>query len=143
MGLMETVKQRAPGGMPNADVLLRDQFVEHVLDGALRCKLKQFVHRQPTVNLLDVRGEAIRWEREGLPDGARGQSHSVPSAFGIQYGVQSGPQGWVNPPQVAEMGEMRELLKHQQEQLNQLTRSIGLLQNSYRRSHSPRNGPII
>lgn len=71
--------------MPNADILLRDQFVEHVSDGALRRELKQLVHRQPTAMLLDVRSEAMRWEREGMPGGARGRSQSVPSAYGIQY----------------------------------------------------------
>ena len=45
LSLMESVKRSAPGGMTNADVLLRDQFVEHVLDGALRRELKQLVRR--------------------------------------------------------------------------------------------------
>ncbi len=84
MGLMASVKQRAPSGIPNAEVLLRDQFVEHVLDGSLRRELKQFVRQQPTATLLEARSEAIRWEREGLPGGARGRSHSVPSVFSAQ-----------------------------------------------------------
>ena len=41
MALMEQVKQRAPDGLLNSAVLLRDQFVEHVLDGSLRRELKQ------------------------------------------------------------------------------------------------------
>lgn len=40
MGLMASVKQCAPGGIPNAEVLLHDQFVEHVLDGSLHRELK-------------------------------------------------------------------------------------------------------
>ncbi len=36
MGLMEKVKQCAPSHMPNSEALLRDQFVEHVLDSSLR-----------------------------------------------------------------------------------------------------------
>lgn len=35
MALMEQVKQRAPDGLLNAEVLLRDQFVEHVMDSAV------------------------------------------------------------------------------------------------------------
>lgn len=97
MSLMVSVKQWAPSDMPNAEVLLRDQFVEHVLDGALCCELKQFVSRQPTVSLLDVRGEVVQWECEGLPGGARGRSHSVPLVFGIQYGVVL--KGWLTRPQ--------------------------------------------
>ena len=142
LSLMESVKVSAPGGMTNADVLLRDQFVEHVLDGALRRELKQLVRRQATATLLDVWGEAIRWEREGLPGGGRGRSHSS-SAFGLQYGVQSGSQGATTPPQGEEMVEMREMLRLQQEQLNQLTQSIATLQPSHLRRPPPRRGPVI
>lgn len=67
LSLMASVKQRAPSDMSNAQVLLQDQFVEHVHDCALRHELKQFLCRQPTATLLEVRGEAIRWEREGVP----------------------------------------------------------------------------
>ena len=56
--------------------------------------------------LLDVRAEEIQWEREGLPGGTRGRTHSVPSVFGVQYGVQGGPQSTVPSPPVSEMGEM-------------------------------------
>ncbi|XP_048848763.1 uncharacterized protein LOC125718760 [Brienomyrus brachyistius] len=142
MGLMEKVKQRAPSGTLNADVLLRDQFVEHVLDGALRRELKQMVRRQPTATLLDVRGEAIRWEREGLPS-SRGRSQSVPSACGIQYGVQGNPRGVGDSVRGSEMRELRELLKGQQEQLRLLTRSVELLQSSHQRSRFPRSSSII
>lgn len=63
IGLMERVKQCAPTDMSNADVLSRDQFVEHVLGGALRHELKQMVRRQPGATLLEGRGEAIRWKQ--------------------------------------------------------------------------------
>lgn len=152
MALMEQVKQRAPDSMTNADILLRDQFVEHVLDSALRRELKQFIRRQPQATLLEVRSEAITWEREGFPGGARGRSFSVPSAYGIQYRVQSHPhsvtQGHSRPvtqtsSQSSELGEVMNLLKQQQEQLNQLTQTVTTLQNpsfSNRPSHS---GPLI
>lgn len=72
MSPMASVKQRAPSDMSNAEVLLQDQFVEHVTDSSLRLELKQYVRRQPTATLLEVRAEVIRWEREGLPGGVRG-----------------------------------------------------------------------
>lgn len=62
MSLMERIKESAPEGMPNSKTLLRDQFVEQVLDGTLRYELKQLVRRQPMLSLLDIRGEAL--ERE-------------------------------------------------------------------------------
>lgn len=83
MGLMASVKQHAPSEMINAEVLLRDQFIEHVIDGPLCRELKQFVRRQPTATLLEVRSEAIRWEREGSPAKVRGRSNSVPSVLGL------------------------------------------------------------
>lgn len=132
--------------MTNAETLLRDQFVEQVLDGALRRELKQYVRNTSTATLLDVRGEAIRWEREGLPASVRGRSNSVPYAFGIQYAVQGGYNRTANPPQVAEVNEMKEMLRRQQEQLDRLTQSIARLQGSHhplQHNCSPRSSPII
>lgn len=123
MNLMASVKQRAPHGTHNSEVLLRDQFVENVIDGSLRRELKQLVRRQPAASLLEVRAEAIRWEREGMPGGARGRSHSVPSVLGLQCGVQSAIPG-VILPQTGELLELKEMLKLQQEQLNRLTESL-------------------
>ncbi|KAK7921984.1 hypothetical protein WMY93_008886 [Mugilogobius chulae] len=146
MSLMEKVKQRAPNDIPNADDLLRDQFVEQVLDGALRRELKHYVRGKPGAKLLEVRGEAMRWEREGLPAGVRGRSNSVPSALGIQYAVHGDYRRTVNPPPAAEVSEMKEMLRRQQEQLDQLMQSVAQLQAPrppYPRSHLNRNGPII
>lgn len=116
MSLLEKVKLQSPNAIPNAEIVLRDQFVEYVADSALRRELKQLVRRQHTATLLDIRGEAIRWEREGMPGGARGRSQSVPMAYGIQYGVQGNSQ--------SELRELREMLKTQQLQLDQLTQSV-------------------
>jgi len=82
------------------------------------------VRRQPDCTLLDVRAEAIRWEREGLPGGVRGCSQSVPSVYGVQYGVHGGPQAAVPSSSGSEISMMREMSKCQQEQLNQLMGSI-------------------
>lgn len=114
LSLMERVKRQAPDGMPNAEVLLRDQFTEHVLDGSLRRELKQLVRRQATITLIELRSEAMRWEREGLPGGVRSRSHSLPSTFGLQCGVQSHYQ---NSPQAVHSGpslsELMTLMKQQ------------------------------
>ncbi|KAK2848310.1 hypothetical protein Q7C36_009992 [Tachysurus vachellii] len=144
MGLLEKVKQQAPHAIPNAEVLLRDQFVEHVLDISLCRELKQLVRRQPTSTLLEVRSEAIRWEREGMPGGARGRSQSVPLAYGIQYAVQSESRvGVASSPSKSELAELREMLKLQQEQLHQLTQGFARLQAPHSRSRSPRYGPVV
>lgn len=142
MSLMEQVKQCAPEGSFNVEVLLRDQFVEHVLDSALRRELKQFVRGKPTATLLEVRGEGIRWEREGFPGGARERSHSLPSMYGLQYGVQGGPRP-ASPGPSLELGELKELLKRQQEQLNQLTQTVASMPFSFQPARSSRTGPVI
>nr|XP_055049382.1 uncharacterized protein LOC129434476 [Misgurnus anguillicaudatus]XP_055049383.1 uncharacterized protein LOC129434476 [Misgurnus anguillicaudatus] len=144
MGLLDRVKQQSPYAMPNSQVLLRDQFIEHVSDAALRRELKQLIRRQPMLTLLDVRSEALRWEREGMPGSMRARSHSVPSAYGIQYGVHSESSLEDGRPlQKTELGELREMLKLQQEQLNKLTQSVALLQAPPPRSHLSYRGPII
>ena len=142
MRLMASIKRQAPSEMPNAEVLMRDQFVEYVIDGSLRRELKQLVRGQPAVSLLEVRAEAIRWEREGLPGGARGRSHSVPLVLGLQYGVQGVPPE-VSPSSTSELQEVKEMLKLQQEQLNRLTESLSQLQNNSQRNHPPYYGPVI
>ena len=136
MALMVQVERQAPEGMPNAGVLLRDQFIEHVLDCSLRRELKQLVRHQPTITLLALRTEAIRWEREGLPGGTRGRSSSLPTAYGLQYGVQGrlhqAPQV---APQEPGLGAVMDLLKRQQEQLTQLAKTVASLQ-------VPPSGPV-
>lgn len=144
MGLLEKAKHHSPDTMLNAEVFLRDQFVEHVLDSSLRRELKQLVRRQPTATLLDVRGEAIRWEREGTPGGARGRSHSVPLALGFQYGVQSDAHSGVDRSSLcSEMSELREMLKLQQQQLTQLTQSVAQLRDQPRRGRPFHNSSVI
>ncbi len=144
MGLLEKVKQRSPVTLSNVDTLLRDQFGENVLDSTLRRELKQLVRRQPEATLLDVRSEAIRWEREGMPGGARSRSHSVPLAHGFQYGVQSGTPSRVDQPsQLPEMSEFREMLKRQQEQLTELAQSVAQLRNPSRGVRAVGGGVVI
>lgn len=144
MCLMDRVVTRAPDDLPNSNVLLRDQFVEHVYDCALRRELKQFVRGHPNASLLDVRSEAIRWEREGMPGGARGRSHSVPSAAGFQFAVVGGPNSVsANPDYRTELAELREMLKQQQGQINQMTNHFMALQNAPRFSHRPRKEDVI
>lgn len=143
MSLMGKIKQASSQAIPNAEVMLRDQFIEYVIDGGLRRDLKQFVRRQPTATLLDVRGEAMRWEREGMPIVMRNRSQSVPSVHGIQYGVRGNthpaPSSPVPNP---ELVELKEILKRQQVQLDLLTRNVGLLQAS-RPQNRVFSGPVI
>lgn len=133
--LMDKVIKKAPNGLVNKEVLLRDQFVEYVSECSLRRELKKFVRDHPTATLIDVRSEALRWEQEGMPGGARGRSYSVPSAIGFQHSVQGGHSAdsrASNPSVSSELSELKEILRNQQEQLTQLTRSVATLNNATR-----------
>ena len=130
MFLMEKVVQKPPHGSLNREVLLGD-----VSDCSLRRELKQFVRGHPTATLIDVRTEAIRWEQEGMPGGARGRSYSVPSAFGYQHtvqGNQSNHQGAGNSSFSSKLSELKEILRNQQEQLIHLTKSLTALKEGPR-----------
>lgn len=140
---MDKVVKKAPNGLAHKDALHGDQFVEHVSDCNLR-ELKQFVRGHPTATLITVRGEAIRWEQKGIPGGGRGRSHSVSSVFGFQHTVQVGPHSYskeASSPFSSELGELKEILNNQQEQLNQLTRSLAALNHARRAqpSQHPKN----
>ena len=129
MALMEKVKLSAPPGLLNFEVMLRDQFMEHVSDGALRRELKQFVRRNATATLLEVRGEAMRWEIDGHPGSAGGHQGSLSLVHGLQDGVrgrsQIGPR--VNEHE-SKLDTLMELVKNQQEQINQLTKAVAAMQ---------------
>lgn len=142
--LMEKVSRSTPGGLGNSAVLLRDQFVEYVLDPALRRELKRLVRQNPEYTLLDVRKEAIRWVQEGQPFEVRERSHSVPTfcaaqSFQGRAGLATPSGGKVQD----DMAELKEMLKKQQEQINQLSQGLLQLQNPPRRPQFTRNPPVV
>lgn len=66
MGLLVRAKQQSLNAMLNVELLLRNQFVEHVPDSALPFKVKQLVYHQTTATLLEVCCEVVRWECKDL-----------------------------------------------------------------------------
>lgn len=145
LSLMDKVKQCSPESVPQSDQLLRDQFAEHVLDSDLRRELKRLVRQTPGMSMLEVRAAAIRWEREGRPsDVTRGRSYSVPSLCAMQCAraPQSVPTPSANPPS-SEMAELRAMLLKQQDQINQLTSSLSILQGPPRHARPSRPPPVI
>lgn len=129
MGLLVRAKQQSLNAMLNVELLLRNQFVEHVPDSALPFKVKQLVYHQTTATLLEVCCEVVRWECKDTPGGVRGRSHSVPLAHVFECSVQEGALSGVDhSPQCSEISELREMLKLQQ-QLTQLTQSVAQLRN--------------
>lgn len=144
LSLMDKVKQTSPESVPQSDLLLRDQFVEHVIDSDLRRELKRLVRQTPGLSMLEVRAAAIRWEQEGRPsDVTRGRSYSVPSLCAMQTSRgQYIPSSPVNPAS-SEMAELRAMLLTQQEQINLLTQSLTALQGPVRHVRPSRPAPVI
>lgn len=146
MTLMDKVKRRAPEGLINSDVLLRDQFVEHVQDGALRRSLKQFIRQKPTAILLEVRTEAIRWEQEGSVEPPRPRSFSLSSLE--RPGGVAGASCMVTSTTredssfKSEFAEMKEMMKLQRLQLEQLSRDMAAMQDSRRPRFSRDQPPL-
>lgn len=61
---MNSVLKQSPNAVANADVALRDQFIEGVRDAALRRELRKLVRDKPQSTLIEVRDEAIMWSLE-------------------------------------------------------------------------------
>lgn len=154
MTLMDKVRRSAPEGILNADVLLRDQFVEHVREGALRRDLKSFIRTKPPATLIEVRKEAIRWEREGAAESLRPRSFSLPSSDRV-FGVPgtscavisdpcSGPPTRSDMEKLqADMAKLMELVQQQQVQLQNLSHGGAVRGEPQRRGRSSREEPII
>lgn len=138
--LMKKIMRNAPQAIPNSAILLRDQFVEHVNDSDLRRALKQVVRAKPLVTLLDVRGEAVRWEREGRQLESRPRSFSVPSICATHLSRVSEQ---TSTSSQSEMAEIKEMLKAQQEQINQLSTHLLQLQNPSKWSRPSNTGPVL
>lgn len=138
MGLWKCVEEKSPYAMPNSEILVRDPFMEHVTDSSLRRELKQIERCLPSSSLLEVRNKALRWEREGMPRGACHRSQSVPFVPIMRYGVQGGSSLDVRGASSFELSELRDLLKSQQAQLDQLSKSVGRLQTVTECSQAPR-----
>lgn len=96
--------------------------------------------------LMDVRCEAMLWEYEGIPGGGRGRGYSVPSVAGFQHTVEEVPLSSNQPgtaPYHPELHELKEILKDQQKQLNQLTRSLAALNSVPKTYKASRNRAAI
>ncbi|KAM4552582.1 uncharacterized protein PAE49_013083 [Odontesthes bonariensis] len=65
--LLNTALQQSPDAVADAQLALRDQFIEGVRDSALRRELRRLVREKPRSTLFDVREEAIMWALEDRP----------------------------------------------------------------------------
>lgn len=62
--IWSSVTKQSTNVIPNEETVLRDQFIEGLMDAALRCELRKTVRDKPDSSLLGVRNEALLREME-------------------------------------------------------------------------------
>ncbi len=65
--LLNSALQQSSDAVADAQLALRDQFIEGVRDSALRRELRRLVREKPQSSLFDIREEAIMWALEDRP----------------------------------------------------------------------------
>lgn len=119
LSLMRAIMQSKPGGVPGSDILVRDQFIEHMRDGMLRRELKRYVRLNPDSSFLTVRNEAVSWVEEGEQVPApRTRAFSCDSRVHVveDCAVKAGPKD--------ELVEVKECLHKQQAQLDAILKQL-------------------
>lgn len=123
--LMDVVIRKTPGGVPNSDRLLRDQFIENVLDDTLRRELKKQVATAPEMSFVSLRSIAIKWGEEARTGGkARARAYSCDAYMQVEGG--GGDVNAVSAKTRDEMSELRECFSKQQAQLDAILKQLGM-----------------
>lgn len=65
--LLNLTLQQSPNAVADAQLSLRDQFIEGVCDSTLRRELRRLVREKPDSSLLELREEAMLWTPEDCP----------------------------------------------------------------------------
>lgn len=115
--LMDAMIKKTPGGIPNSDRVLRDQFVENVNDDMLRRELKRRLVLDAEMSFLTLRGIVIKWMEEGK-QGTRPRQRAFSFDMRVSTGEKQGADSNAIAATNAEMAEIKECLRRQQIQLD-------------------------
>lgn len=128
--LMDIVIRKTPGGVPNSDQILRDQFTEHVHDDMLRRELKRNISEDQSISFTSLRSIAIKWAEEGRnANRQRARAYSC-NAYSSLGGGDVAEANAVMVPPPNDLAELKESLKKQQAQLDAIMKHIGLQNQS-------------
>ncbi|CAL9703580.1 unnamed protein product [Knipowitschia caucasica] len=120
--LMEVAIRKTPGGIPNNDMILRDQFIEHISDETLRRELKQRIVRTPDIPFIELRAEAIGWTEASRPNSkTRSRAFSCDSHYADVVEADSNVVA-IKP--IDEIAEIKESLRKQQSQLDTIMQHL-------------------
>ena len=112
--LMDLVGRKIPGGLADSDRLLRDQYVVHLRDAALRRALDQRVAVTPSLTFGEARAFAVQWEGSRPPVGTEGRVAAPPQDVeAASCRVETPPAAASGPPpSPAALRELTELVQH-------------------------------
>lgn len=136
--LIEEIKRAYPDRLIDSDILVRDQFVEHVRDVSLRRELKSIVRNDPQVSFIALRHQAIRWVEEGEhPSGqARVGFHHGEVDVNVEGACRA-----VTAGKGLELSTLQKQLDQQQSQIDKILKSLSkiesVLNQPASRSHNP------
>lgn len=138
--LMDVAICKTPGGIPNSDQMLRDQFIEHVSDDMLRRELKRRVGQDADMSFTTLRGIAIKWAEEGKNRvRPRARVFSCDSCTQVQ-GSDMVESHAVTVPSFGDLAELKECFKKQQAQLDAIMKHIGISNTVPPAQAPPRGG---
>lgn len=127
LSIMDRILKTNSAAMPSSDQVLQDQFCEGVRDHMLRRELKKLVRQTPTLSLLDLRKEAIRWVEEGQPQRER-YTRQTPHSHETQVIVTSEGVS-ARQSELIELKDIvmkqQDIVMKQQEQLDKLVKALG------------------
>lgn len=122
--LMDVVIGKTPGGVPNSDVVLRDQFIEHIHDDTLRRELRKEVLEAPDMLFVNLRGIALRWGETSRHGGkTRSRAFSCDTHCQVIDGVEASTHAVAAKPS-DDILEIKECLRRQQAQLDTIMKHI-------------------
>lgn len=115
-----------PNKLIDPDILVRDQFVEHVRDVALRRELKSIVRQNSSISFLALRQEAIKWAEEG--ERPFGQARVGLYHQGADFNVE-GACNSMGTGKGFDLSALQEQLHKQQLQINSILQSLAKIQS--------------
>lgn len=95
--------------------------MEHVRDVMLKRELKRLVREKPSSTLLEVQSEALRWVEEGNREVV---ASYVQPWCNVTQGRVVEPEPKVRFQESSELKEVKEMLRQQQVQINELTQHL-------------------
>ena len=122
---MELLKSKDPRGVPEADIVLRDTFIENVRDEMLQRELVGLLRQHSNYSFKQIRQAAVKWsKRYARPTAHRPRAYSCDSyASAIEEEGAECNAIAIKPP--SELEELKECFRKQQAQLDTIIRQLG------------------